>query len=157
MVWGAIGWGYKSKLVFLCKEGNSKGINSKAYATQVIEAVAVPFLEGLEEGIEGTIFMEDGAKVHLGHAKQPRKDAGFKSFVYWPPSSPDLNPIEKVWRWMKAKITTMGPFPTKLEDLKKVVQDLWDEMDPAWFIPYIERMPQDCQDVIKAKGLATIN
>jgi len=37
------------------------------------------------------------------------------------------------------------------------MQDLWDEMDPAWFIPYIERMPQNCQDVIKAKGLATIN
>jgi hypothetical protein len=69
MVWDAIGWGYKSKLVFLCKEGNSKGINSKIYVTQVIETVAVPFLESLKKGIKGTIFMEDGAKVHLGHAK----------------------------------------------------------------------------------------
>ena len=45
----------------------------KAYAKQVLEDVAVPFLQNLEEGIDGTIFMENDVKIHLGFAKKVRK------------------------------------------------------------------------------------
>ena len=39
MVWGAIGWGYKSKLVFLTKgTPNQRGINSRDYSEQVLKA-----------------------------------------------------------------------------------------------------------------------
>ena len=41
--------------------------------------------------------MEDGAKVHKRHARLPRLNRGIQGFI-WLPSSPDLNPIEKVWR-----------------------------------------------------------
>ena len=133
-----------------------KGINSKAYAQQVLLDVAIPFLESLEEGIENTVFMEDGAKVYQGYAKKVRQDVNIRSFCFWPPSSPDLNPIEKVWRWMKARISQMEPFPTEIEDLKRIVQELWDEMDPCWFIKYIEKLPQLCDDVIAAKGYQTM-
>lgn len=37
MVWGAIGWGWKSKLVFLERHHGKKGINSRDYAEQVLE------------------------------------------------------------------------------------------------------------------------
>ena len=99
--------------------------------------------------------MEDGAKIHMGHAKRVRSQAGIKGFPFWPPSSPDLNPIEKVWRWMKNRITQMEPFPTKIEDLKQAVQDLWDEMDPCDFIRHIERMPEKMQQVLQQKGMQT--
>ena len=99
--------------------------------------------------------MEDGAKIHMGHAKRVRSQAGIKGFAFWPPSSPDLNPIEKVWRWMKNKITQMESFPTKIEDLKKAVQDLWDEMDSCDFIQHIERMSEKMQQVLQQKGMQT--
>jgi len=38
---------------------------------------------------------------------------------------------------MKARISQMDKFPTTLEGLKQVVQDLWDEMDPYKFIKEI--------------------
>jgi len=37
MVWGAIGWGWKSKLVFLERRHGKRGINSRDYAEQVLE------------------------------------------------------------------------------------------------------------------------
>ncbi|PMD36811.1 hypothetical protein L207DRAFT_515315, partial [Hyaloscypha variabilis F] len=40
---------------------------------------------------------------------------GFK----WPPSSPNLNPIEKVWRWMKEELKKLGYMPKSIEDLKR--------------------------------------
>ncbi len=132
------------------------GINSKAYARQVLEDTVVPFLQGLEEGIDDTVFMEDGARVHLGWAKPVRAKYKIKGFTKgWPPSSPDLNPIEKVWRWMKARITEMEPFPTTIEALKAAVQALWDEMDPCMFISHIEKTPEKLREVIKQRGYAT--
>jgi transposase len=117
--------------------------------------VVIPFLNNLEEAHEdrfSTIFMEDGAKIHLGHAKRVREDANIKTFAFWPPSSPDLNPIEKVWRWMKGRISRMEPFPTKIDDLKRIVQELWDEMDPTMFIHEIEQMPEKCAEVLRRRG-----
>ena len=96
--------------------------------------------------------MEDGAKVHLGHAKKVRADAKFKGVVWWPPSSPDLNPIEKVWRWMKGRTTQMEPFPTTIDGLKQAVQELWDEMDPCDYIKKIQKMPEKCLEIVKQKG-----
>ena len=100
--------------------------------------------------------MEDGAPVHKGAAKAVRERLSIKGFSNsWPPSSPDLNPIEKVWLWMKARIAQMEPFPTSLQDLKQVVQDLWDELDPCWALKHIENMQEKCKEVIKRQGLAT--
>ena len=118
IVWGAISWGWKSKLVFLERRYGKKGINSRDYAEQVLKvsvcsllfltstnlkkAVVGLFLKDIEPN---TIFMEDGALVHKGAAKAVRKRLSIKGFSNnWPLSSPDLNPIKKVWLWIKAQI-----------------------------------------------------
>jgi hypothetical protein len=36
MIWGAIGWDYKSELVFVEKLPEQKGVCSKAYLQQVL-------------------------------------------------------------------------------------------------------------------------
>ena len=50
----------------------------------------------------------------------------------------------------------MDKFPTTLDELKQVVQDLWDEMDPYQFIKHIESMPKKLEEVIKRRGGATV-
>jgi DDE superfamily endonuclease len=66
--------------------------------TQVLQPIVFPYFNSLsEEEKQDFIFMEDGAKVHKGKARLPKLEVGIWGFD-WPPSSPDLNPIEKVWR-----------------------------------------------------------
>jgi transposase len=62
--------------------------------------------------------MEDGAKVHVVSARLPWLSHGIHGFN-WPPSSPDLNPIEKVWRWIKEELKKLGYIPKSIEDLKR--------------------------------------
>lgn len=154
MVWGAIGWGWKSKLIFL-EKGESRGIDSYDYADQVLTYLKHALADAF--GDEEVILMEDGAPVHKGYANRVRDICGFHTFYKkWPASSPDLNAIEKVWRWMKDRLTKMEPFPTSIDDLKEAIQALWDELDPcAWILKEIEKMPAKLQAVINARGYAT--
>ncbi|KAF4631703.1 hypothetical protein G7Y89_g6436 [Cudoniella acicularis] len=55
------------------------------------EPVVFPLFEELELEY---IFIEDGSKVYAGSSRLPRLEHGIRGF-HWPPSSPDLNPIEK--------------------------------------------------------------
>ena len=49
-------------------------------------------------------MMEDGASAHRAKATQAVCDEyGMESLV-WIPSSPDLNPIEAIWRIIKAQL-----------------------------------------------------
>jgi len=100
--------------------------------------------------------MEDGSKVHLGKARLPCLQHGVHGFK-WPPSSPDLNPIEKVWRWMKEEIKKLPYVPKNREDMCRELQALWDRVDPVEFRHYTEQLTCKIEDVIGVRGLATIN
>ena len=100
--------------------------------------------------------MEDGSKVHKGKARLPCLNYGVRGFN-WPPSSPDLNPIEKVWRWMKDEINKLDTVPLTIEDLKEVLQELWSEMDPKEWRYLTHCLTCKLEDVIDYKGMATIH
>jgi len=153
MIWGGLGWDYKSKLVFMKKLPGRRGICSKAYLQQVLQPIIFPLFDRL--GPE-YIFMEDGSKVHAGSARLPRLSHGIRGFK-WPPSSPDLNPIEKVWRWMKEELKKLSYVPKSIEDLKRELQKLWDQVDPRDFRHYTEQLTCKLEDVIAVRGLATIH
>ena len=124
MMWAAIGQDWKSLLVFLVKEPGKKGVCSQAYLNQMLKAVVFPYYDKLSAKQKAEFrFMEDGAKVHAGKARLPRLNRGMRGFD-WPPSSPDLNPIEKIWRWMKNEITKLETVLTLIKDIKQVLQEL---------------------------------
>jgi hypothetical protein len=157
MIWGALGWDWKSPLVFLTKEAGKKGICSTAYTNQVLDGVIGPLYDSLTEAQKKEfIYMEDGAKVHQGKARLWRLQKGILGFD-WPPSSPDLNPIEKVWRWMKHEITKLDTVPTSIEEMKQVLQALWDEVKPEEWRYMTERLTCKIEDVIECKGMATVH
>ena len=157
MVWGTLGQDWKSPLVFLEKRPERKGVCSQAYLEQCLEAMIFPWYDTLNEAQKvEVIFIEDSAKVHKGKAKLPRLNKGIRGFN-WPPSSPDLNPIKKVWRQIKEEITKMINLLTTIKQLKRVLQDLWDRVRPEDYRRYTKRLTCKLEDVIKVKGMATIH
>jgi len=133
------------------REGNERNLQQS-----ILEPVVFPWLDTLSEQQKKEFyFMEDGAKIHKGFAKLPRQLKGLRGFK-WPSSSPDLNPIKKIWRWMKNKITKLETIPLSIEDIWEVVQELWSEVDPKEWRYLTKRLTCKLEDVIKSKGMATI-
>jgi transposase len=101
-------------------------------------------------------LMQDGASGHRAEATALElKERGVKK-IFWPLYSPDLNPIETVWDWMKNYIQEQYPQYEKgrisYDILRKVVKEAWDSISIEQLNELIDSMYQRCQDVIDAEG-----
>ena len=65
----------------------------------------------------------------------------------WPSQSPDLNPIENLFGWVKQELLKKGP--RTISELKKELKQLWEDINPDFLQPYLNSMPHRCQLVIE--------
>ena len=120
MIWGAVGYSFKSDLIVF--EGH---VNSEKYIDQVF--LESNLIEKADErwGIEGWVFHQDNAPSHTSKVtKAVLSELAVKVLADWPPYSPDLNIIEVVWAIMKSRIEKKNP--TTIDELKKIIFEVWD-------------------------------
>lgn len=108
------------------------------------------------EGEDWGLYIEDQAPVHgtknlLVEAKRrlgiPLHDR--------PSCSPDLNPIENVWRIIKQRSKARPIFPSTLQKLKVAVQEEWDRLQPADWNKYIDSVPARILELKQRRGMQT--
>ena len=68
----------------------------------------------------------DNASYHYGHSVKEFIEDENVRIVYQPPKSPDLNPIERVWSYLKFEVNQEKP--RSQEQLEEVIQRKWNEM-----------------------------
>ena len=99
------------------------------------------------------MLMQDNAS---GHAASATMDDLLERGIIpisWPAFSPDLNPIEKIWNWMKDWIEReYGERTWTYDQLRKVVREAWDAITIEQLNELVDSMHQRCLDVIEAKG-----
>lgn len=109
-----------------------------------------------EKEAEGNeiLFMQDNAPAHRSKKTTEFLQARNISPIKWPALSPDLNPIEHCWNWMKDYLQqTYG-------DRKFTSAELYEKVQEAWEIAVADEkldrlmasMHQRCVDVIAAEG-----
>lgn len=57
----------------------------------------------------GSVFVWDNARIHLSRELEQKIAAKGCSVLLLPPYSPDFNPIELVWSWLKNRVRRLGP------------------------------------------------
>ena len=58
---------------------------------------------------QGSVLVLDNARIHHGQSLKEAVEQAGHSLLYLPPYSPDFNPIELVWSWLKAKVRHLAP------------------------------------------------
>jgi len=148
MVWGCISYGKRGPLMQI--PSNTR--NGVDYVNLIMARPLWNFYaEHLEEmGI--LLVMEDGAPVH--RCKYARKFCSQNSMdtIPHPAQSPDLNPIEHVWKQLKILVNERPSRPKNLQELWVALQEEWLKIDISFINALIESMPSRVCEVYNAKG-----
>lgn len=146
MVWGCFSFHGRGGLSILPKDAR---MNSDMYIGVLNEKV-VNFMTIAQT----TIFQQDKAPCHT--SKKTMKwfaDNGIE-VLDWPGNSPDLNPIENLWRIMKTKVNVRKH--TNIHELIENIKTAWVfQVTKTECEHLIESMPRRIQCVIKNRGHPT--
>ena len=73
------------------------------------------------------IFVLDNARIHHAKTVKIRAEELNIHFIYIPPYSPDLNPIDFGWKDLKRELSNILDFNEMIKSCEGVALDLFDE------------------------------
>ena len=149
VIWGCMHWegvGYISRI-----EG---GLDAKLYIEILDECIPL-MLDWYNIDLEELIFQQDNDPKHIAKiTTEYLKEKGF-TILFWPPNSPDLNPIEHLWAHLKRQLAKYPRSPTSIKDFWERVQQTWNNIDTKVCQDLISSMPRRVETVRKARGRYT--
>lgn len=143
MIWGCMS-GLGVGKVYQC-EG---AMNQYQYLTVLEECMLMSGL--VLFGKDDFIFQQDNAPCHKARRVTQYLQESGVTIMEWPAQSPDLNPIENLWRILGQKVENKQP--SNKTELWTLLKKEWETMDPSICQKLVESMPKRVRAVIKAKG-----
>lgn len=155
--WAAIGYGFKSELVFYepsTSPGNNGDLSMAEYRDKILEKVVKPWVT--LEGSQAFILEEDadsfghgsGSKVNL--AQEWKHGNGLRRY-FGCGESPDLSPLDSLWppskQWSSNTLKDWDE-----ETLKQAAIEAWSNIDQDNVNIWVDLMPQRLQHVIDSGG-----
>jgi transposase len=140
----------KGRLHFIADKAK---VNAKYYVEELLPML-VEDCENLMP--QDFIFQQDGAPAHGAKLSQDWISVNCPDFIEkdsWPPNSPDLNPLDyHVWGAMLEKFNKLNPKPKNIEELKRALQEIWDDLPQAAIIKAILGFRKRLQACVTASG-----
>ncbi len=119
---------------------------------EILEHNMLPSRRHLFQG-RPCIFQQDNAKPHSAHITKSWLRRKRVQVLDWPACSPDLSPIENVWRILKRKMRQRRP--RTVAHLKTCLQEEWDKITPETLHHLVSSVPKRLLSVVKRNGNIT--
>ncbi len=126
-------------------------MNAERYI-KVLEQHMLPSRRRVFQG-RPCVFQQDNAKPHTAAITTAWLCSRQVQVLNWPACSPDLSPIENIWRIIKRKIRLRRP--QTLQQLETYIRQEWDKIPTPRLQKLITSMPRRLQTVLKRRGDAT--
>jgi transposase len=141
MVWGAIGPGFRSKLV-RCPPT----VDGYTYIEMIAKSGVLRDLNA-HFGRGRYLWQQDNAPAHKPYLGELRK---FVHVLPWPPHSPDLSPIEHMWALVKRLLR--GKQFDNEDELFDAMSAAWDSIPMDWINKLCRSFPARCTVCIELDG-----
>jgi transposase len=168
---GVLKGGGVSLMLWSCFISNVKGplvpIEGRATADTYIELLEthfIPFMNTLKEhGITDAIFQQDNAPIHKAHCTMDYLNQQAFQTMEWPPSSPDMNPIEHLWAVLKKELHQRFPdtkdLPGGPAAVKRALAErlslVWADIGAEIMEELVASMPRRVAALLAAEGWYT--
>lgn len=101
------------------------------------------------------IFQHDNDPKHSAKIVKDWLNSQTFRVMEWPPQSPDLNPIENLWSYLKNRLGDYDEPPSSISQLWERVHDEWQKIPTEYISKLYESMPNRLIQLKKAKGYWT--
>ena len=136
MVWGCMTWegvGYAAKI--------DGGMDGDLYL-QILKDELLNSLQYYDLNPSDIIFQQDNDLKHTcKKMKEWLEEQDFETMV-WPAQSPDLNPIEHLWIYLKRRLAEYEHPPNGILQLWERIQEVWEGIPVEGCQKLIESMPR---------------
>ncbi len=103
--------------------------------------------------VGGWVFPHDNYPKHTAKSTKEWLKKKHIKVLEWPSQSPDLNPIENLWRELKVQVGKCQP--RNLNDSERICKEEWDKIPPEMCANLVVNYKKRLTSVIANKGFAT--
>ena len=154
-MWGSFSWAGMGPLVVL--DGNVTG---ESYKSLIETHVYPTVLAMFDDDLENYYFQNDNAPPYRSAVALNMIQMLGIRHIQWPALSPDLNPVEDIWNYIKRRIYRLliarQQHPTRAL-LQQIIVEEWDRLShhPEIYQRFISRMHHRVKEVIRMRGYPT--
>ncbi|KAG1033787.1 hypothetical protein G6F43_013507 [Rhizopus delemar] len=113
----------------------------------------LPLLEEYDMSKDDIIFQHNIDPKHTSRLTQKWFADTKVQLLNWSVYSPDLNPIENLWDYLKVRLYAYETAPLSMKELLERAADIWyNEITKEYCEQLVCSMPQRLQLVLKEKG-----
>lgn len=158
-VTGCVAHGGRSLMVWGCFTSQGVGkcaplmgsVNTEAYLSICGPLILASIWDRWGIRHSECTFQQDNARPHISRPAMAWFREHGITLMDWPASSPDLNPIEHLWREVKKRVY-MLPRPANLDELWAQFVEEWQKTSPEYCKALVESMPRRMAAVLAAHG-----
>lgn len=139
--------------LYMLPEGEN--MTAKRYK-YVLQRYFIPFYERMRAKYGNEVVMqEDNALWHTTKIITKYLKNKKVKRMKWPPQSPDLNPIENLWKHIKDIISQSRHKIRNTKDMRLALQVAWPQIDEDYLLKLCDSVPRRWEACLKNNGGAT--